>query len=116
MIDIENVKTATNLFKNIPKELFGKINYAANIEIDASGNIEVIVLYGEDFEAVNDYVNKIGAKLQNLGYGFGIVTISIDKLIELGKNPNIQYIELPKSLYLTDLGSNRGCVYSKGAK
>jgi len=111
VIDIENIITSSNLFKNIPKELFGKVNYAANIETDSKGNIEVVVLYGKDYVAVNDYVNKIGAKLQDLGYGFGIVTIGIDKLLELGKNPNIQYIELPKSLYLTAVGSNNAiCV------
>ena len=65
----------------------------------------------KSFKQTNDYVNKIGGKLQDLGYGFGIVTISVDKIVELAKSPNIQYIELPKSLYLTDAGSNRAiCV------
>ncbi|HEY5524335.1 MAG TPA: S8 family peptidase [Clostridium sp.] len=111
MIDIENLNTKTNLFKNIPKQLFGKVNFSANIEVDTKGNIEVVVLYGEAFQVVNDYVNKIGGKLEDLGYGFGIVTIAIDNIVELAKSPNIQYIELPKSLYLTDLGSNgAACV------
>ena len=51
MIGIENTKATTNFFKNIPKELFGKLNFSANIDVDASGNIEVVVLYGEEFQA-----------------------------------------------------------------
>lgn len=111
MIDIENINITTNLFKNIPKQLLGKVNFSASIEVDSKGEVEVVVLYGEAFQAVNDYVNKLGANLQDLGYGFGIVTIAADNLVELAKSPNIQYIELPKSLYLTDLGSNiAACV------
>jgi subtilisin family serine protease len=111
VIGIENINATINLFKNIPEQLLGKLNYSASIDVDEKGNLEVVVLYGEEFQAVNDYVNKIGGKLQNLGYGFGIVTIGVDKIIDLAKDPNIQYIELPKSLYLTDAGSNRAvCV------
>ncbi|WP_242980569.1 S8 family peptidase [Clostridium vincentii] len=99
------------MFKNIPKQLFGKLNFAANVDPDTQGNIEVVILYGDEFQAVNDYVNKIGAKLENLGYGFGIVTINVNNIVELARSPNIQYIELPKSLYLTDVRSNgAACV------
>lgn len=111
MIDIENINITTNLFKNIPKQLFGKVNFSANIEVDINRQLEVVALYGEEFKAVNDYINSIGGKLQDLGYGFGIVTIGVDNIVELAKSPNIQYIELPKSLYLTDIGSNgAACV------
>jgi len=111
VVIIENINATTNLFKNIPKELFGKFNFSASIDVDTSGNIEVVVLYGEDFQVVNDYVNKVGGKLEDLGYGFGIVTIGVDNIVELAKSPKVQYIELPKSLYLTDVGSNRAvCI------
>ena len=108
--NIENTSATTNLIKNIPKELLGKIGLLWNTG-NENESIEVVVLYGEAYEAVNAYVNKIGGILDNLGYGFGIVTIDIKDLIKLAESPDIQYIELPKSLYFTDSLSNRAaCI------
>mgnify|MGYP004552180227 FL=1 len=108
--NIENTGITTNLIKNIPKELLGKFSLSWNVG-NEDESIEVVVLYGEAYEAVNDYVNKIGGVLDNLGYGFGIVTINIKDLIKLAESPDIQYIELPKSLYFTDSLSNRAaCI------
>lgn len=108
--NIENTGITTNLIKNIPKELLGKFSLSWNVG-NKDESIEVVVLYGEAYEAVNDYVNKIGGVLDNLGYGFGIVTINIKDLIKLAESPDIQYIELPKSLYFTDSLSNRAaCI------
>ena len=81
--NIENTGITTNLIKNIPKELLGKFSLSWNVG-NEDESIEVVVLYGEAYEAVNDYVNKIGGVLDNLGYGFGIVTINIKDLIKLG--------------------------------
>lgn len=108
--NIENTGITTNLIKNIPKELLGKFSLSWNVG-NEDESIEVVVLYGEAYETVNDYVNKIGGVLDNLGYGFGIVTINIKDLIKLAESPDIQYIELPKSLYFTDSLSNRAaCI------
>ena len=107
---IENTNITTNLLKNLPKELLGKINISWSTKSDTE-TIEAIVLYGESYEKVNEYVKKIDGELDNLGYGFGIVTIDVKNLIELVKSPDIQYIELPKSLYFSDTYSNRAtCV------
>lgn len=107
---IENTNITTNLLKNLPKELLGKLNISWSTQSDTE-TIEVIVLYGESYEKVNEYVKKIGGQLDNLGYGFGIVTIDVKDLITLVKSPDIQYIELPKSLYFSDVYSNRAaCV------
>ena len=81
MRNIENTSATTNLIKNIPKELLGKIGLLWNTG-NENESIEVVVLYGEAYEAVNAYVNKIGGILDNLGYGFGIVTIDIKDLIK----------------------------------
>lgn len=51
--------------------------------------------------------------MDNLGYGYAIVTISATSLISLAQNEAIQYIELPKSLILTDQGSNRAACVDK---
>lgn len=108
---MENINTGSDLLKGIPSEVKAKFNISL-ISLQQVGNpIEVIVLYGEAEEEVNKYVTGIGGKLENLGYGYGIVTINIERLVDLAKDPNIQYIELPKNLFLSDLGSNRAaCV------
>lgn len=60
---------------------------------------------------MNGIVNSIGGKYEDLGYGFGIVTLPIGNLTQLANVESIQYIELPKSLYTTDAASNRAsCV------
>jgi subtilisin family serine protease len=83
----------------------------SKVSINTNQTIEVIVLYGEKFQTVNEYITSIGAKLQDLGYGYGIVTINIADVDKLVQNPDLQYIELPTSLYLTDAASNRAaCV------
>lgn len=111
MITIETVGNTINLVKNIPKELLGKLNLSSSINTSNEGSIEVVVLYGEKVSSVKSYVEEIGGKLEDLGYGFGIVEIDINLLGELAKSKDIQYIELPKSLYLTDYISNKAaCV------
>lgn len=111
MIIIETVGNTINLVKNIPKELLGKLNLSSSINTSNEGSIEVVVLYGEKVSSVKSYVEEIGGKLEDLGYGFGIVEIDINLLGELAKSKDIQYIELPKSLYLTDYISNKAaCV------
>ncbi|MBE6051973.1 MAG: peptidase S8 [Clostridium sp.] len=111
VIIIETVGNTINLVKNIPKELLGKLNLSSSINTSNEGSIEVVVLYGEKVSSVKSYVEEIGGKLEDLGYGFGIVEIDINLLGELAKSKDIQYIELPKSLYLTDYISNKAaCV------
>ena len=108
---MEDTGTAINLLKSIPNEIKAKLNMSLVSLQKAKDIIDVIVLYGEAYEEVNKYVTEIGGKLENLGYGYGIVTINLDKLGDIAREPNIQYIELPKNLYLSDLGSNRAtCV------
>ena len=80
MIIIETIDNSINLVKNIPKELLGKLSLSSSINTDSSGELEVIVLYGERLSSVRQYVESIGAKLEDLGYGFGIVTININKI------------------------------------
>ena len=59
---IENTNITTNLLKNLPKELLGKLNISWSTQSDTE-TIEVIVLYGESYEKVNEYVKKIGGQL-----------------------------------------------------
>lgn len=108
---IENVVNSTNLLKNIPRELLGKLNFSWNLSGQNDDEVEVVVLYGQAFDKVKSFVEGIGASIENLGYGFGIVTIKLSNIINLARSNDIQYIELPKSLYLTDELSNRAaCI------
>ena len=77
------------------------------MDVSSDNTIEVVVLFGEDRDIVKELVNKLQGTFEDLGYGFGIINIGVNKIIELAKSSAIQYIELPKSLYLTDSNSNR---------
>ncbi|MDS0525365.1 S8 family serine peptidase [Clostridium sp. SHJSY1] len=109
---MENGIKTTNLIKNVPESILSKLNFTSNLS-QMDENIEVIVLYGEKFKDVNEYITSIGAKLQDLGYGYGIVTINRKDIEKLAQNPDLQYIELPASLYFSDLGSNRAACIDK---
>lgn len=53
----------------------------------------------------------MGGIATDLGYGYAIVDIQGEKIIELARYKGIQYIEIPKSLALMDQGSNKAsCV------
>ncbi|MDD6796018.1 MAG: S8 family serine peptidase [Clostridiaceae bacterium] len=108
---IENTSTPFSILRDLPRELLGKINLAASLNGVEDEKIEVIILYGQKSESVKRYISNIGAKFEDLGYGYGIVEISLNKITDLAKSKDIQYIELPKSLYLTETISNRAaCV------
>ncbi len=73
--------------------------------------IEVTIISGDTPENIRKLVEDIGGSYYDLGYGFGIVTISIENIVKLANIPSIEYIELPKQLYVTDSNSNRAaCV------
>ncbi|GFZ34067.1 hypothetical protein CSC2_45930 [Clostridium zeae] len=56
-------------------------------------------------------VDKIGGKLENLGFGFGIVTIKAVDINRISELEGVQYAELPKVLFTSDVNSNRAaCV------
>lgn len=111
MIIIESIDNTFNLLKNIPKEILGKLSISSSFTGNKDESIELVVLYGEQLNEVRTLVDGLGGTLQDLGYGFGIITIKINEIISLAKSPYIQYIEFPKSLYASDSSSNRAaCV------
>jgi len=95
------------IIRTIPKEVLGKLNLSSSIYNSNDNKIEVTILFGEKTVEVREFIKSIGGEFNDLGYGFGIVLIPINKLEDLAKNENVQYIELPKSLYLTDIESNK---------
>ncbi|MGG7214317.1 S8 family serine peptidase [Clostridium nigeriense] len=116
MIYIENlssskINSTLGLIQNMPKGLLSKlgVNFAINNQV---GNIiEVTIISADTPENVRRLVESLDGKYEDLGYGFGIVTISVENIVNLANSSSIQYIELPKQLFTTDSISNRAaCV------
>ncbi len=98
--------------KNLPPEVLSKLNISATYLNQSTDNlIEVVIISGESVDRLRQTVDNLGGTYEDLGYGFGLVKIPVDKLVDLSRDPMIQYIELPKSLYITDYRANRAsCV------
>ncbi|MGN1028807.1 MAG: S8 family serine peptidase, partial [Bacilli bacterium] len=116
MILIENINSnkinsGLGLVQNISKSLFGKLGINVGAGEEGTSTIEVTIISGDTPENVRREIEKVGGSYYDLGYGFGLVTIPREKVIDLANIPSIEYIELPKQLYTTDASSNRAaCV------
>ncbi|MDD7794197.1 S8 family serine peptidase [Clostridium sp. 'White wine YQ'] len=110
-MDSSKLDTKINLLNKLPNQLIYKIASLAENEKINKGNIEVVVLFGNNMKEFSDSVNKIGATLEDLGYGFGIVTIKASDIRRVSELQGAQYIELPKVLFTSDFNSNKAsCV------
>ena len=104
------IDATIGLLTNVPAALLNNLGYKFNLN-QSDNKIEVTILYRDTPEGIRDSVEAIGGTFIDLGFNFGIVRIAIDKLTELAVNKNIQYIELPKNLYESDIESNRAaCI------
>ena len=103
----ENIGGNIKYNANIPNEIKYKI-LAKGIE----ANIELVVLVGENTEIVRRKIMEYeGASYDDLGYGFGIITTKIGDLDKILVIPEIQYVELPKTVYTSFIESNRAsCI------
>lgn len=94
---------------NVPTDIKNKIleYYGKGEEI----SIELVVLVGLNTKSAKEKVENLGGEYEDLGYGFGIVKVPTSKLEEVAKIPEIQYLELPKTLYTSYLPSNKSsCI------
>lgn len=98
--------------KNLPAEVLSKLNISSTYLNQSNTNlIEVVIISGESVDKIRQTVDNLGGVYEDLGYNFGLVKIPVDKIVDLSLNPQIQYIELPKNLYITDAQANRAsCV------
>lgn len=112
MVNIESNKNNLGLLKNIPKSILSKFNISNNfLATSNDAEIEVSIISGSSPSEISQIVENLGGKYTDLGYGYGIVLIPIENIIALATSPQIQYIELPKSLYTNDYESNRAsCI------
>lgn len=113
MRHIENSKMDAGLgiIKNTPKNILSKLGISYLANYSNNEEIEVIIISSNTREEMDEIVKSFNAVYEDLGFGFGIVTLRFENLINLANVPTIQYIELPKSLFTTDIQSNRAaCV------
>ena len=103
-------KVGIDFINTIPKQILTSLieQYSPN-----NGEIELVVLYGDNFLRFKNSVDAIGAKVEDLGYGFGILIIKVNDLSRIIELEGLQYIELPKILYTSAYDSNRAsCIPS----
>ncbi|MFH5959617.1 S8 family peptidase [Clostridium perfringens] len=103
-------KVGIDFINTIPKQILTSLieQYSPN-----NGEIELVVLYGDNFLRFKNSVDTIGAKVEDLGYGFGILIIKVSDLNRIIELEGLQYIELPKILYTSAYDSNRAsCIPS----
>ncbi|WP_333962485.1 S8 family peptidase [Clostridium perfringens] len=103
-------KVGIDFINTIPKQILTSLieQYSPN-----NGEIELVVLYGDNFFRFKNSVDAIGAKVEDLGYGFGILIIKVNDLSRIIELEGLQYIELPKILYTSAYDSNRAsCIPS----
>ena len=103
-------KVGIDFINTIPKQILNSLieQYSPD-----NGEIELVVLYGDNFLRFKNSVDAIGAKVEDLGYGFGILILKVNDLNRIIELEGLQYIELPKILYTSAYDSNRAsCIPS----
>ena len=100
-----------NLLSNVPSTILNKLAELSQNEEILRGKVELTVIYNLPSESIRISVENLGGIFEDLGYNFGIVTLNIEDIEKISTIPGIQYVELPKAVYTSDLGSNRAsCV------
>lgn len=108
---MENVSGLLNLLINVPSDIRDKIIYGYGAENVEGNEVELVILYSGTPEVISEKISAVGGAFEDLGFGYGIVTIAgkdIEKLLTIRE---INYIELPKTLYFAFEPSNRAsCI------
>ncbi|MBX9137373.1 S8 family peptidase [Clostridium sp. K12(2020)] len=96
----------------MPTSILSKLNISHSfLATNNDSEIEVSIISGASPSEISKIVENLNGKYVDLGYGYGIAEIPIENLVALATSPEIQYIELPKSLYADDYESNRAsCI------
>ncbi|MBW6411075.1 S8 family serine peptidase [Clostridium sp. YB-6] len=108
--DLSKVDSSIGLLTNVPSAILNKLYNKFNLNKE-DNKIEIIILYRDTFEKVKLEVETLGGEFIDLNFNFGLVKIPVDKLQELALSDSIQYMELPKNLYETDVYNNQAsCI------
>ena len=103
---IENNFDLRGFISGVPKELIEDTkNYISKFE-GTDDIIEFIILFGNNAEITKKSCEDIGASFEDLGFGFGIISINSDDFEKLSQIRGVQYIEFPKVFTTNDIESN----------
>lgn len=105
------IDASIGLLKNVPESILNKLWKRLGLNSDDNNKIEFIILYRSSTEEVRKFIEGLNGDFQDLGFNFAIVNVRIENIDEISVSNYIQYIELPKNLYESDLSANRAsCV------
>lgn len=94
-----------------PNSVDNVLKIIKSTKVNTGDSIEIVTISGESVDKIRSFVDNLGGKYEDLGHGYGIATVSLEKVGELLESELIEYGELPKTLYTTDANSNRAaCV------
>ena len=111
IIDRNRLEPGIGIMEKIPPELSKKISTSLLLQDNSVNEIEVIIISSENPLKLKQDIEAIGGEYEDLGFGFGIVKLPAAKILDLAKIKEIQYIEFPKSLYISDINSNKAsCI------
>ena len=91
--------TYLELYRSLTDDMINRLNYFSKNGLSEQNTIEVSILTGDNVDNISQIVDNLGGTYEDLGYGYGIANIPVDKLRDLANVDSIRYIELPKSLY-----------------
>lgn len=108
---MQKIDGLLNLLINVPEDIKNKVIYGYGIgDIEQTG-IELVILYSGTPDVISEEINAIGGTFEDLGFGYGIINILASDIEKLLSIKEINYIELPKNLYLSFEPSNRAsCI------
>lgn len=112
MINIEiNNFDFRSFVSGIPNELVENAqSYISKIN-GTNDMIEFIVLVGQNALEAQKSSEAIGAKFEDMGFGYGIITIKASDFSKIADIKGVQYLEFPKVLTTNDIQSNNAsCI------
>jgi subtilisin family serine protease len=111
VIILEKSDALLNLLINLPQSVQLKLGQLYTPQELAKNLVELIILFGESGASVKQQIEALGGTFEDLGFGYGIVTININAVRDVANIREILYIELPKNLFLSfEPGNRAACV------
>ena len=107
MESVSKISGGLGLIQNVPQRILDKLNIANINSNNIENRIDIVIISGDTVDNITAFVNNLEGTYEDLGYGFGIVNIEIDKITQLLLNTKIIYAELPLNLVTSDTATNR---------
>lgn len=102
---------SVNLILKLPPELRTRLYSLSLEDVFMPGQVEFIVIFGGDEAIVRESTENFGGSFEDLGFGYGIVYLPLEKIDNIFLIKGIDYVELPKILFTSYAISNRvSCV------